>query len=80
MAVFLVLVFGYVFAATYCVKLIPLYGGYAERTSLAGLARLYSHRRGALAANLDAVALSPWGIIFALATVAVVLVGAQQIC
>ena len=75
----LVLMFGYVLAATYFVKLIPLYGGYAERTSLAGLAGLYGYQRGALAANLDAVALSPWGIIFALATVAVVLVGAQQI-
>lgn len=75
----LVLVFGYVLAATYTVKLIPLYGGYDGRTSLAGVAMLYRHRIGMLAENLDTVTLAPAAVIFALAGVVTLLVVAQQI-
>jgi hypothetical protein len=75
----LVLVFGYVLAATYAVKLIPLYGGYEGRTSLAGVAMLYGHRLKMLATNLDTVTLAPAAVIFALASLAILLVVAQQV-
>jgi hypothetical protein len=78
-AALLVLLFGYVLAATYAVKLIPLYGGYDARTSLAGVASLYSHQLRTLAANLDMVTLAPVAIVFGLAGVVVLLVVAQQI-
>jgi len=66
-AALLVLEFGYVLARTYAVKLIPLYGGYDGRTSLVGVATLYSRRLGMLATNLDTAALAPAAAIFALA-------------
>ena len=75
----LALVFGYVLAATYAVKLIPLYGGYEGRASLAGVAMLYGHRLRTLAANLDTVTLAPAAVILALASVVILLVVAQQI-
>jgi hypothetical protein len=78
-AAFLVLEFGYVLAATYAVKLIPLYGGYDGRTSLVGVATLYSRRLGMLATNLDTVALAPAAAIFALAGVAVLLAITHQV-
>jgi hypothetical protein len=78
-AALLVLLFGYVLAATYAVKLIPLYGGYEGRSSLAGLTLLYGHQLRTLAANLDTVTLAPSVIVFALAAVAIVLVIAHQI-
>ena len=78
-AALLILLFGYVLAATYAVKLIPLYGGYEARTSLAGVASLYTHQLRTLAANLDMVALAPAPIVFGLAGVVILLVIAQQI-
>jgi len=78
-AAVLVLVFGYVLAATYAVKLIPLYGGFEGRTTLAGVAMLYGHRLGVLAANLDAVTLAPAAAIFVLAGMVLALAAAQQI-
>jgi hypothetical protein len=78
-AALLILLFGYVLAATYAVKLIPLYGGYEARTSLAGVASLYGHQLRTLAANLDMVALAPAPIVFGLAGVVILLVIAQQI-
>jgi hypothetical protein len=77
-AALLVLLFGYVLAVTYAGKLIPLYGGYEERTSLAGLAMLYGHRLKVLADNLDSVALAPAVVVFALAGVAILLAAALQ--
>jgi hypothetical protein len=78
-AVLLVLEFGYVLAATYVVKLIPLYGGYQVRTSLAGIATLYGHRTGILAADLDTVTLAPARVIFALSGAVILLAVAQQV-
>jgi hypothetical protein len=78
-AAMLVLVFGYVLCATYAVKLIPLYGGYEGRTSLAGVATLYGRQWRMLAANLDTVSLAPPPVIFVLAALAIVLGAAQQI-
>jgi hypothetical protein len=78
-ATLLVLVFGYVLAATYLVKLIPLYGGYEDRASPAGLAMLYGHQLKRLEANLDTTALAPAALIFALASLVTVLVVVQQV-
>lgn len=75
----LVIVFGYVLAATYAVRLIPLYGGFQGRTSLAGVARLYGNGWGRLAANLEVVALGPAVAIFLLAGLVILLVAAQQL-
>jgi len=75
----LVLLLGYLLAATYAVKLIPLYGGYPGRASLAAMATLYSRQFATLAANLDTVALAPAPVIFMLAGITIVLVGAQQV-
>jgi hypothetical protein len=77
-AALLVLVFGYVLAATYAVKLIPLYGGYESRTSLGSITSLYNHQLRTLAGNLNSVALAPAAIVFALTAVVIVLAIAQQ--
>jgi hypothetical protein len=79
LTVFLVVLFGYVLAATYAVKLIPLYGGYEGRTSAAGVAMLYTHRLSTLAANLDTVALAPATVVLVLAGITVALAVAQQV-
>jgi hypothetical protein len=77
-AALLVLVFGYVLAATYAFKLIPLYGGSEGRTSLASITSLYGHQVKTLTANLDLVALAPAAIVFALTGIVILLVIAQQ--
>ncbi len=68
-AAVLVLLFGYVLIATYFAKLIPLYGGYEGRTSLASLIALYSKRLPLLVENLDLIAFAPARIILGLATI-----------
>lgn len=78
-AALLVLLFGYVLAVTYAVKLIPLYGGFEGRTSLAGVAMLYGHRLATLAANLDTATLAPAAVIFTLAGIAILLAVVQQV-
>ncbi len=72
-AAILVALFAYVLAATYVAKLIPLYGGYQERASLALLWKLYSERLGDLARNLDLLSLAPARVIFALTALVVAL-------
>jgi hypothetical protein len=74
----LVLLFGYVLAATYAVKLIPLYGGDDGRASVAALTSLYGRQLRILSANLNTVTLAPATMIFVLATVIILLVIAQQ--
>ena len=61
------LLFGYVLAATYVVKLIPLYGGYQGRGSLKDIAAQYFLRIHALRDNLNCVALGSATMIFAMA-------------
>jgi len=78
-ATFLVTLFGYVLAATYAAKLIPLYGGYVGRTSLGELTRLYTQRLSTLTANLDTVALAPAEAIYVLAGIAIGLMVVQQV-
>jgi hypothetical protein len=75
----LVLVFGYVLAATYAVKLIPLYGGYVGRASLGAVATLYTDRLGMLLASLDTVTLAPAAVVCVLAGITIVLAVVQQI-
>jgi hypothetical protein len=77
-AAHLVLLFGYVLAATYAVKLIPLYGGDDGRASLAALTSLYGHQLRILSANLNTVTLVPAIMIFALAAVIILLVIVQE--
>jgi hypothetical protein len=70
-AITLVMLFGYVLMATYAAKLIPFYGGYEGRTSLASLIELYSGHLAALTQNLNLISLAPAWIIFGLtATIA----------
>jgi hypothetical protein len=69
----LVLLFAYVLASTYAVKLIPLYGGYEGRTSLAALFGLYSRHLSFLTANLNSVAMAPAWAIYAGAVLVIAL-------
>ena len=78
LTIVLVVLFGYLLAATYVVKFIPLYGGYEGRTTLRAVILLYSHGSRKLAANLDTVALAPAGLIFVLTGAVIVLSVALQ--
>jgi hypothetical protein len=73
----LMALFGYVLIATYAVKLIPLYGGYEGRATLASVAALYSKRLPSLVENLSLVALAPAGILLALTAVVAALTMVQ---
>jgi hypothetical protein len=75
LATALVLLFAYVLASTYAVKLIPLYGGYEGRTSLAAVAALYGRHLSFLTANLNSVAMAPAGAIYAGMVVVIGLAG-----
>ncbi len=55
----LVVMFGYTIVATYAAKLIPLYGGFTGRTSLAALVVLYSSDIGMLRNALNSTLLVP---------------------
>lgn len=79
LAALLVILFGYVLAATYVLKLIPLYGGYEGSARAGDLAQLYGREFSRLAANLDTVALAPAPIIFALALMVVGIVIAEEV-
>jgi hypothetical protein len=69
----LALVFGYVLAVTYVVKLIPLYAGYDGRGTVRDITTLYGHF-GALSANLGSVTLAPASVIFGLTAAVEVLI------
>lgn len=73
-----VLAFGYLLAATYFLKLIPVYSGCEGRSSLAALTRLYTSEMRRILEDLGAVALAPGKLLFALAVLAVVLIAVQQ--
>jgi hypothetical protein len=79
LAALLVVMFGYVLAATYVVKLIPLYAGFDGRMSLPRVTSLYVHQLGTLAGNLNTVALAPAGAIFALSGVVIILMITQVV-
>ncbi|MBZ5580287.1 MAG: hypothetical protein LAP40_27330 [Acidobacteriia bacterium] len=74
----LVLLFGYVLASTYWLKLIPLYGGYEGRMSPSAVTQLYGHRLRELTGNLNTVALAPAAVIYSLAGLTLVLIAVQQ--
>lgn len=73
------LLFGYVLAATYVVKLIPLYGGYQGRGSLKDIAAQYFLRIHALRDNLNCVALGSATMIFTMAVAVLLLVVTLEI-
>jgi hypothetical protein len=73
LAALIALLFGYVLAATYVAKLIPLYAGYAGRTSLSNLAALYTRDFGALLSDLDSATPGSASVCIAL-TAAVIVV------
>jgi hypothetical protein len=75
----LMVLLGYVLAATYAAKLIPLYGGYEGRASVAATAVLYGHGLKELVTNLDSVLLVPAAVVCLLAGITIVLTVAQQI-
>ena len=77
-AITLIGLFGYVLIATYIAKLIPLYGGYEGRTSLAALIALYSTRLPFLTNNLGSVSLAPASILLSLTGIVVILAVAQM--
>lgn len=78
-AVLLMLLLGYVLVCTYWVKLIPLYGGFDGRTSLASTAMLYRERLSILMAGLTEVCLVPAAIILFLAGLITVLAIGQEV-
>jgi len=71
--------FGYVLIATYVVKLIPLYGGYEGRTSLAALIGLYSGRLPLLMDNLNLIALAPGWALLSLTVIVTILAATQAV-
>jgi hypothetical protein len=79
LAAALTLLFGYVLAVTYFFKLIPLYGGYEDRTSLRNIYQLYRSHFSMVASNLDSVALGPSALIFGLAIAVVLLLAWLEI-
>ena len=78
-ALFMALLFGYIMAATYWVKLMPLYGGFTGRTSLTSVTILYRDRLGSLMAGLSDVCLAPAKVILWMAGLAAILAVAQQV-
>jgi hypothetical protein len=75
----MVLLFGYILVATYWVKLIPLYGGFEGRTSLASLAMLYRERLSILIAGLNDVCLVPAAVILSMSGLVAILAVGQQV-
>lgn len=71
LAAALSLLFGYVLAATYIFRLIPLYSGFAGRCSVASVAALYLTRAGELRERLASAVLGPVWLIFAFAATTV---------
>jgi hypothetical protein len=79
-ALIMVLLFGYVLVSTYWVKLMPLYGGFEGRTSLASLTILYRERLSMLMVGLNEVCLVPAAVILSMSgLVAILVVGLQVI-
>lgn len=69
---------GYVLIATYVLKLIPLYGGFAGRASAGSVVSLYSTRLPSLIDNLNLVALAPAGVLLSLAVIVAALAITQM--
>jgi hypothetical protein len=78
-AVVMGLLFGYILAATYWVKLMPLYGGFEGRTSLASVTTLYREHLSILMAGLNDVCLAPAAVILCMSVIVTVLAAGQQV-
>jgi hypothetical protein len=76
-AALLPLLFGYVLAATYIVKLIPLYSGYTGKGALGGMLALYGRHFRDVAEKLDTAALGSMPVIFGLTLAVTIVVAAQ---
>jgi hypothetical protein len=74
----LTLIFGYVLICTYWVKLIPLYGGFDQRTSLAAVIRLYAGGLNRVAGALNPLTPGPGGLILTLSAALTIAILAQQ--
>jgi hypothetical protein len=79
LATAIALLFGYVLAATYVVRLIPLYAGYQGRGSVKDIAAEYLLRIHDLSANLSSVAPGPATLIFTMTGAVVLLILALEI-
>ena len=79
LAIAIALLFGYVLAATYVFKLIPLYAGHEGRGSLRDIAALYLSRFHLLSANLNSVALGSATLILAMTCGVILLILALEI-
>jgi hypothetical protein len=75
----MVLLWGYILVATYWVKLIPLYGGFAGRTSLTSVTMLYRDRLPAVMAGLNDVCLAPAAVIMPIAGLVALSAAGQQV-
>jgi hypothetical protein len=75
----LVALFGYVLIATYVAKLIPLYGGYEGRTSLAAVTTLYSTRLPFLIDNLNLIASAPGWVLLSLTGIVTIMAATQAV-
>jgi len=73
------LLFGYMLVATYWVKLMPLYGGFTGRSSLASMSILYRDRLPSLMVGLNEVSLAPATAILWMASLAAILAVVQQV-
>ena len=73
------LLFGYVLAATYAAKLIPLYAGDEGRMPLVKFVQLYAYDASRLTTNLDCTALAPARGIFIVAGIVISMIVVQQI-
>jgi len=75
----MVLLSGYILAATYWVKLIPLYGGFTGRTSLASVTMLYREQLSSVVAGLNDVCLVPAAVILWMSGLILILAAGQQV-
>ena len=78
-ALLMALLFGYMLVATYWVKLMPLYGGFTGRSSLASMSILYRDRLPSLMVGLNEVSLAPATAILWMASLAAILAVVQQV-
>ncbi len=75
----MMLLFGYVLAATYWVKLIPLYSGFEGHTTLVAVMALYGQRLSTVMTGLNDVCLAPAAMILFLSGLVSILAATQPV-
>jgi hypothetical protein len=73
----LTVLFGYIIATTYVVKLLPLYSGYEGHSVLDGLVPLYTTKFGYFSSHLDSAALVSSEFLFTLTFILIAMVATQ---